>query len=104
MMKSIVTKYTEYCLFCGKPLEAEHHLLFGNGMREFADQDDVKVPICNRCHNMGPLLERIHENPMAEKLSKMCGQLAFEKKMVAEGQTEDEARETFRRRYGRSYL
>lgn len=104
MMKSIVTKYTEYCLFCGKPLEAEHHLLFGNGMRELAEQDDVKVPACNRCHNMGPLLERIHDNPMAEKLSKMCGQLAFEKKMVAEGQSEDEARETFRRRYGRSYL
>ena len=104
MMESIVTKYTDYCIFCGKPLEAEHHLLFGNGMRELAEQDKVKVPSCNRCHNMGPLLERIHDNPMAEKLSKICGQLAFEKHTVADGHTEDEAREIFRKRYGRSYL
>lgn len=104
MMKSIVTKYTNYCIFCGKPLEAEHHLLFGNGMRALAEQDKIKVPACNYCHNMGPVLERIHDNPMAEKLSKICGQLAYEKMVVAQGYTEEQARELFRKRYGRSYL
>lgn len=104
MMESIVTKYTEYCLFCGKPYEAEHHLLFGQGMRELAEQDKIKMPICNQCHNMGPVSQRIHDNPMAEKLSKMFGQTVFEKHKVAEGMTEDAAREAFRKRYGRSYL
>lgn len=35
--KSIVTDYAGICFFCGKPAECEHHLLFGNGIRELAD-------------------------------------------------------------------
>ena len=69
--KSIVTDYAGICFFCGKPAECEHHLLFGNGIRELAEQDGLKVPACNKCHNMGKQIERIHENIMAEKLSKM---------------------------------
>lgn len=106
-MKSIVTKYTEYCAFCGKPTEAEHHLIFGRGMRELAEEDGLKLPICNRCHNMGIKLERIHGNSMAEKFSKMLGQLAWEKeyyKSLAEEDVGDVAREEFRKRYKRSYL
>lgn len=72
--KSIVTDYAGICFFCGKPAECEHHLLFGNGIRELAEQDGLKVPACNKCHNMGKQIERIHENIMAEKLSKMLGQ------------------------------
>ena len=30
----------------------------------------LKVPSCNKCHNMGSIPQRVHENPMAEKLSK----------------------------------
>jgi len=37
-------------------------------------------------------------------LSKMMGQLAWEKHAVAGGKTEKEAREAFRSRYGISYL
>lgn len=51
--KSIVTEYDGICFFCGKPAECEHHLLFGNGIRELAEQDGLKVPMCNKCHNMG---------------------------------------------------
>lgn len=95
-MKSIVTEYPDICFFCGKPAECEHHLIFGNGLRELADQDGLKVPSCNKHHNTGDISERIHDNPMAEKLSKMLGQAIWESKYGT--------REKFRKRYGKSYL
>lgn len=94
-MKSIVTKYPDICIFCGAPAECEHHLLFGIGIRPLAEEDGIKVPSCNKCHNMGSISERVHENPMAEKLSKMLGQAIYEKYHT---------REEFRKRYGQSYL
>lgn len=94
--KSIVTEYGGICLFCGRPAEGEHHLLFGNGIRELAEQDGLKVPVCNNCHNMGQALGHIHGNPMAEKLSKILGQAVYEAKIGS--------REEFRTRYGKSYL
>lgn len=103
-MVGIITKYNENCMFCGKPTRTQHHFLFGRGERQLADEDGIKGPVCDECHNMGELLKRIHENVAAEKLSKMVGQLAWEKHAVAEGMTEDESREAFRKRYGRSYL
>lgn len=102
-MKSMVTKYTEYCIFCGKPRQAEHHLI-GGGKKPKADKDGLTIPVCNDCHNMGKLIERIHGNIMAEKMSKMMGQLTWEKHAVAGGMSEDEARVAFRLRYGKSYL
>lgn len=102
--KSILTKYEGNCAFCGRPCFSEHHLLFGRGIRSLAEEDGIKVPICEQCHTSNKVNERIHDNPMAEKLSKMLGQLAFEKKKVAEGMTEEDAREAFRKRYGRSYF
>lgn len=95
MTKSIVTEYNNICFFCGCVAECEHHLLFGS-RRELAEQDGLKVPICNRCHNMGKVTERIHNNPMAEKLSKILGQVIFESKIGT--------RQDFLKRYGKSYL
>lgn len=94
--ESIVTKYKTICFFCGKPAQCEHHLVFGNGLRELAEQDGLKVPSCNRCHKMGAVIEKVHENSMAEKLSKMLGQAVYEKQIGT--------REEFRNRYGISYL
>lgn len=96
MSKSIVTEYHSICIFCGAPAECEHHLIFGTGARPLAEKDGLKVPACNRCHNMGSMLNRIHDNPMAECLSKMLGQAIWEK--------EYGTREQFRKRYGQSYL
>lgn len=96
MSKGIVTDYDKICIFCGRPKECEHHLLFGNGIRNLAEQDGLKVPSCNRCHNMGSVTGCIHNNPMAEKLSKMLGQAIFEAKLGD--------RDEFRARYGKSYL
>ena len=95
-MESIVTKYKDICIFCGKEAECQHHLIFGRGLRDLAEDDGLKVPSCNKCHNMGSIPQRVHENPMAEKLSKMLGQAIWEKNYGD--------REAFRKRYGRSYL
>ena len=34
MSKGIVTDYPEICFICGRPSEAEHHLVFGTAGRE----------------------------------------------------------------------
>lgn len=103
--KSIVVQeeYSQYCFFCGSPTDGEHHLLFGTGIRNLAEEDGLKVPICTQCHTNAPVKSRIHDNPMAEKLSKMLGQAIYERNLCAEGVPLDEARELFRRRYGKSF-
>ena len=95
-IKSIVTEQEGICFFCGGLAEQEHHLLFGNGIRELAEQDGLKVPICYNCHYTGRITGRIHDNSMAEKLSKVLGQVVYEAKVGS--------REEFRVRYGKSYL
>lgn len=102
--KSILTEYRDYCAFCGRPTTEEHHLIFGGALRPLAEEDGIKLPVCDSCHTFNSLAQRIHDNPMAEKLSKIAGQLAFEKSKCAEGFTESESREMFRKRYGESYL
>ena len=93
--RSIVTEDEKTCFFCGRPAECEHHLIFGSGSRKLAEEDGLKVPSCNRCHNMGTSTESIHNNIMAE-LSKMLGQAVYEARIGS--------RESFRARYGKSYL
>ena len=95
-MKSIVTEYTGVCFYCGQPAECQHHLIFGRGLRKLADEDGLIIPSCNKHHNMGKIDERVHENPMAEKLSKMLGQVIWEK--------HHGTRKEFMKRYGQSYL
>lgn len=106
-MKSIVTEYTNISAFSQNPRECDHHLIFGSGLRKLADEDGLIIPLTNREHNLGNDTEKIHGNQAAEKLSKMVGQLAYEKefykKALGAGE-EDPAREAFRKRYGISYL
>ena len=94
--RGIVTDYEGICFFCGRVAEAEHHLIFGSGLRELAEEDGLKVPCCHRCHNMGTVIGQIHGNIMAEKLSKMLGQAIYEAKI---GDRQD-----FMLRYGKSFL
>jgi hypothetical protein len=113
--KSIITEYQDISAFSGQQAECSHHLLFGRGIRELADEDGVWIPLTNSEHNMSPygLQYQIHENPVAEKLSKIAGQLAWEKEYIAKKLAATsslkevmykEAREEFRKRYGISYL
>ena len=116
MSKGIVTQHETICFICGRRAEAEHHLIFGTAGRELSEKDGLKVPVCNNCHNMGQKLCRIHENPMAERMSKMIGQLAWEREWLlkntvtinSKGQLAkvegNVVRSQFMKRYGRSYL
>jgi len=98
----MVTEYTEICAICGRPRECEHHLIYGS-THKLADEDGLTLPMCHNCHNMGKLTSKIHGNSMAESLSKIAGQLAWEKEYYKKI-PEDPAREAFRKRYGVSYL
>lgn len=86
-------------------------MCFGRGIRVLAEQDGLWIPLTNSEHNMSPYgnLYQIHDNPVAEKLSKIAGQLAWEKEYYRQlcttaGNIQDDAREEFRKRYGISYL
>lgn len=95
-MNNIVTEYTNICAICGKPIDCEHHLIFGNGLKPLAEEDGIKIPICNNCHTLAGGKNQLHENPVAERLSKMLGQAIWEQHYGS--------REDFRLRYGKSYL
>ena len=87
MKKSIVVDYDNICAVCGKPKECTHHLIFGRGFHNLADEDGLTIPMCNGCHNMQytPFkTAQIHDNSMAESLSKMLGQLAWEENDIAQ--------------------
>lgn len=106
-MKSIVTEYEDISAFTAAPADCKHHLVFGTGLRELADKDGLWIPLTNAEHNMSPygLSYQVHENFAAEKLSKIAGQLAWEKNAIFQtGCNPTEARIFFRQRYGISYL
>ena len=95
----MITKYEKYCIICGTPTNTVHHLVFGRGKRNLADQDGLTAPMCPLCH------EELHnKSAVANALSRIAGQLEFEKQQVAKGKSFDDAREEFRKRYGVSYL
>ena len=110
--KSIVTRYDKVSVFSGTPKEADHHLVFGNGLRDLAEEDGLKIPLLHKEHNLSSkgTIYQIHGNPAAEKLSKICGQLAWERQYLIDkyqlpfDDLGEEAREAFRKRYGISYL
>ena len=121
MSKSVITDYTDISVFSGRPKECDHHAIYGNGLHKLADEDLLTIPLTNAEHNLSPkgTINQIHGNPAAEKLSKISGQLAWERKelimmMLDEESGEplpeqyqrisEEVRERFRKRYGKSYL
>lgn len=106
-MGSIVTRYEGISIISGYSAECRHHLIFGSGKRELAESDGLWIPLLNREHNLAlRAVDQIHENPTAEYLSKLCGQLAYEKELYRKAlfsADQDPARDAFRTRYGESY-
>lgn len=105
--KSILTDFMGISAFSGSPAECMHHLIFGISNRNLADTDGLILPLTNAEHNLSPYgtIYQIHDNPAAEKLSKMLGQMAWEKHHIAETRcSEEEARAHFIKRYGRSFV
>lgn len=93
----MITEYADYCILCNKPRTAIHHCVFGVGRRNLADEDGLTMPLCDSCHRA------IHQGKM-QTLSKIIGQLLYERNKCAEGMTVEEARESFLRRYREKYL
>lgn len=103
MMSGVrVMKSNDRCYFCNAPAIGVHHLIFGTANRKLCDADGLYIAICANCHTSGPIPSRIHDNPMAEKLSKMLGQALWEIKET--GCDEEELKTKFRKRYGGNYL
>ena len=102
MRDSIVVdmKYSDYDMIDGTPNVQRHHI-FGGANRGLSDQDGLWVPLTQE-HHEGK--NGVHMNKEMMVLMHIIGQLAFEKHCVANGETEQNARELFRKRYGRSYL
>lgn len=102
MKDSIVIdmKYVDYDMIDGTPNVHRHHI-FGGPNRKKSDEDGLWVPLTPE-HHEGKM--SVHMNKEMKVLMHIIGQLAFEKHRVADGMTEDEAREMFRKRYGKSYL
>lgn len=94
---------SEMCAICGRRwATCTHHLIYGQGLRNLADQDKLTLELCDDCHTMTQY--SIHGNPVAGQLSKMCGQLMYESKMIEQGMNAEAARGKFMERYGRSWL
>ncbi len=104
--KSVIVENEHFSCISGDQVECRHHLIFGNGRRDLAEEDGLWIPLTNNEHTTGELSRRIHDNSMAEDLSKIAGQLAWESEYYrkAAGLSLFSARSAFRLRYGKSYL
>lgn len=100
----MITKYDGFCIICGRPTSVTHHLVEGVGKRDLSEKWGLTCPLCPEHHNMGK--NSVHLNPAMNTMSKIIGQLAFEKQYYADryGAIDDEARESFRAIFGKSFL
>jgi len=97
----MITNYTDYCIICGKPAE-EHHVFKGIKQKSLCDADELTLPLCYEHHRTGKISAHLCKE--MNVLCQIIGQLAYERDKCAEGLTKDAARESFRLRYGKSYL
>jgi len=94
-----------FCEMCGSCENVVTHHLIGGSLRHLADADRLTISLCSRCHTLATRSQdRIHGNPRAEDLSKMLGQMMFERNMCATGMSLDEAHKEFMTRYGRCFI
>lgn len=102
MKDSIVVdmKYADYDLIDGTPSIERHHV-FGGPNRDKSDADGLWIPLTKE-HHTGKM--SVHMNHEMNVMSHIIGQLAWEKHAVAGGMSEEDAREAFRKRYGKNYL
>ncbi|MBD5464070.1 MAG: hypothetical protein HDR24_13630 [Lachnospiraceae bacterium] len=104
MKDSIVIdmKYADYDLIDGTPSVERHHI-FGGPNRKKADDDGLWVPL-TYAHHQGNM--SVHNNKEMKALMHIIGQLAYELELLSTGEakTKEEAKEMFRRRYGKSFL
>ena len=93
-------KYADYDMISGEPNVERHHV-FGGPDRSKSDEDGLWVPL-TYAHHQGKM--SVHSNKEMKVLMHIIGQLAYELNEVSTGLTKEQAREKFRRRYGKSFL
>lgn len=103
MKDSIIVnmKYSDYDLIDGKSNVERHHCLMGSD-RDKADGDGLWVPLTKEHHMSGKV--SAHTCKEMRVLLEMLAQVSYERDRCAQGMSKEEARETFRKRYGRSFL
>lgn len=98
-----ITKYTDYCIVCGKHGTERHHIFKGVKQRALAEQDGLVVHLCPTHHR--DTKRGVHgRNTELNTMLMIIGQLQYEKQKCASGYSEESARESFRLRYGKNYL
>lgn len=96
-------KERQPCFICGCYTYTERHHIFGGANRKFSEQDGLVVDLCHKCHNEPP--NGVHFNKEQMQWLHIWGQDRWERqKMIKDHVTREEARQAFRKRYGRSYL
>ena len=75
--ESIITDWPEFCLICGAKAEHTHHAIPGTANRAKSDRYGLLMPLCANCHDMSR--DSIHKNPKMASMSKIIGQLAYER-------------------------
>lgn len=103
MRDSIIVnmKYADYDLIDGTTNVERHHCLMGSD-RDKADDDGLWVPLTKEHHTSGKV--SAHTCNEMRVLLEMLAQVSYERDRCAQGMSKEEARETFRKRYGRSFL
>jgi hypothetical protein len=69
--------------------------VFGISNRKLSDEDGLVIPVCREHHEM------LHKNA---RVSKIIGQLMYERNKCAEGYGLSAARESFMIRYGKNFM
>ena len=103
-------RYSDYDCLTGQPNVERHHVLMGQN-RSRADEDGLWIPLTKQHHTEGSKPQTgvrcdIHHCELLRTMSQMLAQTAWEKDYIINNRdaSEQEAREAFTRRYGRSYL
>lgn len=97
----MITEYNDFCLICGRPNAEHHHCFKGVKHRTLCTEDELLLPLCKE-HHTGNM--SVHQKKELNVLCQIIGQLAYERDRCAEGYGVEAARESFRLRYGKSYL
>ena len=103
-------RYCDHDCLTGQPNVERHHVLMGQN-RSHADEDGLWIPLTKQHHTEGSKPQTgvrcdIHHCELLRTMSQMLAQTAWEKDYILNNRDADEqeAREAFKRRYGRSYL
>lgn len=101
-------EFMDYCMICGRPANARHHVIEGVANRRISDKEKLIVPLCEAHHNTTDM--SVHFNLEMRTLMHIIGQLAWERHYIAKKfeipfyDIEEEARTEYRKRFGKTEI